>query len=273
MTAPWWARWESRAVQVRLWRSIRRAPRACIWPIPLTCWYEFTAEHFRQKIEGFYAAAPNGCPCWSFSNHDVICHATRWEAFGAPDALAKQAIAMLAGFQGSLCLYQGEELGQTETDILYSELTDPPGFKFWPDYKGRDGCRTPMVWDGSAQAGFTTGSPWLPIKPPQKAHNVAGQGAGSVLATYGDVLAFRKATPALRDGKTTFLNLPEPVLGFLREDVLCVYNLSPTPVSLVLQGAGHLHGPQQAAAVTGDRLELGANGFAFLTGVTGAEIG
>jgi alpha-glucosidase len=234
---------------------------------------EFTAEHFRQKIEGFYTAAPNGCPCWSFSNHDVIRHVTRWDAFGEQDALAKQAIAMLTGFQGSLCLYQGEELGQTETDILYSELTDPPGFKFWPDYKGRDGCRTPMVWDDSVQAGFSTATPWLPIKPPQKARNVAGQGEGSVLAGYRELLAFRKATPALRNGKTAFLNLPEPVLGFLRDDLMCLYNLSPEPFSLTLDAVGQICGPQQNVSVLGARVDLGANGFVFLRGVTSAAIG
>ncbi|WP_415233800.1 alpha-amylase family glycosyl hydrolase [Pseudorhodobacter sp.] len=232
---------------------------------------EFTAGHFRQKLESFYAAAPNGCPCWSFSNHDVIRHVTRWADHGAPDALAKLAIAMLAGFEGSLCLYQAEELGQTETDILYHELTDPPGFKFWPDYKGRDGCRTPMVWDGSAQAGFTSATPWLPIKPQQKARNVASQGAGSVLAAYREVLAFRKSTPALRQGRTRFLDLPEPVLGFLRDDLLCLYNLSPTEVRLTLNTQGHLTGPSQNAEIIDTNVILGPNGFVFVTGADGAK--
>jgi len=232
---------------------------------------EFSAEHFRQKIEGFYAAAPNGCPCWSFSNHDVIRHVTRWADHGAPDALAKQAIAMLAGFQGSLCLYQAEELGQIETDILYEELTDPPGFKFWPDYKGRDGCRTPMVWDGSNQAGFTTGTPWLPIKPAQCARNVAGQDAGSVLEAYREVLAFRRNSPALRHGDIRFLPLPEPILGFFRDDLLCLYNLSPAPVALRVQGPATLQGPQQNSVLTQTDLTLGPNGFAFFAGASGAK--
>jgi alpha-glucosidase len=172
---------------------------------------------------------------------------------------------MLAGFQGSLCLYQGEELGQTETDILYSELTDPPGFKFWPDYKGRDGCRTPMVWDDSDQAGFTSGTPWLPIKPPQKARNVAGMGAGSVLESYRETLAFRKNSPALRHGSTVFLDLPDPILGFLRDDLMCLYNLSPNNAMLTLSAVPSLVGPWQNAEIEGNTLTLGANGFAFLT--------
>ena len=60
----------------------------------------------------------------------------------SPSLSPRLAAALLLSLQGSICLYQGEELGQTETDIAYDELTDPPGFAFWPDYKGRDGCRT-----------------------------------------------------------------------------------------------------------------------------------
>ena len=104
---------------------------------------------------------------WAFSNHDVIRHLTRWQDHGADqDSLAKLAAAMLLSFPGSVCLYQGEELGQTETELEFAELTDPPGIRFWPDYKGRDGCRTPMVWESgtNTQGGFTTGTPWLPVK-------------------------------------------------------------------------------------------------------------
>ena len=171
--------------------------------------------------------------------------------------------------KAAICLYQGEELGQTETDIEYHELTDPPGFTFWPDYKGRDGCRTPMVWDGSANGGFTTGTPWLPVKAPQLARNVARQRgvAGSVLETYRALLAFRRASPALSGGHTRFLDLPEPVLAFLRDtgtEVLgCVFNLSADTVTLAVEG-GALTGPSQAAGLVGPSLTLGPDGFAFL---------
>ena len=228
----------------------------------------FTAAHFRSRIESYYTFAPDGCPCWAFSNHDVIRHASRWSDHGTSDALARQAISMLVAFQGSLCLYQGEELGQTETDILWEELTDPPGFRFWPDYKGRDGCRTPMVWDGGHAGGFTTGTPWLPVKPPQLAHNVAGQGEGSVLAHYRKMLAFRRETPALASGRTHFFDLPEPILGFTRyaggETVLCVYNLSPDAQEIELRGAADPL-PLSIAATLGDgMLRLGPNAAAFM---------
>ncbi len=94
---------------------------------------------------------------------------------------------MLLSFKGSVCLYQGEELGLPEADLLFEELTDPPGIRFWPEYKGRDGCRTPMPWDeGEAPNGFSTGKPWLPVKPEHSALNVAHQNADpdSVLSFY-----------------------------------------------------------------------------------------
>ena len=102
---------------------------------------------------------------------------------------------MLIALKGSICIYQGEELGLPQADILFEELTDPPGIRFWPEYKGRDGERTPMPWDeGEAPNGFTTGKPWLPVKPEHSALNVASQNADpdSVLNFYRLALAFRK---------------------------------------------------------------------------------
>jgi alpha-glucosidase len=225
--------------------------------------------HFRKVIAGFFAAAPDGWPSWSFSNHDVNRHVTRWAKLGPQDAVAKLAISMLASFEGTIGLYQGEELGQTETELSYDELTDPPGLRFWPENKGRDGCRTPMVWDGSAHAGFSTGKPWLPVKAPQAARNVAAQEAtpGSVLHHYRAMLAFRRATPPLRLGRTRFLDLPAPVLGFTRETagetLTCLFNLGPDPVTLPAM-AGTPTGPILAAESTDTSLTLGPNGALWL---------
>ncbi len=228
---------------------------------------EFTAAHFRDKIAGFFEGAPDGWPMWAFSNHDVIRHATRWADHGTPEAVAKLAAAMLLSFEGSICLYQGEEAGQIETDILFEELTDPPGIRFWPDYKGRDGCRTPMVWDASDHGGFSKVKPWLPVKAPQIARNVAAQDglAGSVLEFYREMLAFRRLTPALLTGRTRFFDVPEPVLAFARGDGLaCVFNLSPRPVVLAAAGELITGSPRHAAHLEAGRLLLGPNGFAFI---------
>lgn len=222
---------------------------------------DFTPAHFRKIIEGFFDGAPDGWPSWSFSNHDVNRHVTRWAGHGPQDAMAKLAISMLASFQGTIGLYQGEELGQTETDLLYEELTDPPGLRFWPENKGRDGCRTPMVWDGTEAAGFTTGRPWLPVKPPQAGRNVAAQEAdpASVLNHYRAVLAFRRGSDALRRGRTDWLEAPEGVLAFRRvqgaESISCFFNLGPAPVTLVAP-KGTLCGPSARAAMAGFEMTL-----------------
>ena len=240
---------------------------------------DFTARHFRKAVERFFRAAPDGWPCWSFSNHDVIRHASRWKGQAADvDALAKQAAALLLTLQGSACLYQGEELGLEESELALEELTDPPGIRFWPDYKGRDGCRTPMVWDGgNAASGFSTGKPWLPVKAPQAARHVAGQeeDPASVLAFYRAMLAWRRLRPALRTGGTRFLKTDEPVLAFLRQGpkdtVACVFNLSAETRVAKLRGlALAADAPSQGAGLIGAKLTLGPNGFAFLDAQPGA---
>lgn len=230
---------------------------------------KFSPAHFRSIIEGFFKEAPDGWPSWSFSNHDVNRHVTRWASFGTPDAVARLAIALLASFEGTIGLYQGEELGQTETELLYEELTDPPGLRFWPENKGRDGCRTPMVWNDGPNAGFSAGKPWLPVKPSQAARNVAALEADptSVLHYYRAMLAFRKGSAALREGRTAFIDAPEPVLAFTRstagETLTCLFNLGPNPVSLPAP-AGLPVGPILAAEVSNGTLTLGPNGAIWL---------
>ncbi len=230
---------------------------------------EFTPLHFRDKIEGFFQGAPEGWPAWAFSNHDVQRHVTRWEGHGAHEDIARLAAAMLLSFEGSVYLYQGEELGLTETDIEFHELTDPPGIRFWPEYKGRDGCRTPMVWDASPAGGFTTGTPWLPVKEPQRARNLAAQNGaeGSVLETYRSLLAWRRTVPLLRTGRTRFINAPDPVLAFMRQGegscIFCAFNLSPRPAEMQVTGLAALTGPHQRAVLQDGRLSLGPNGYAW----------
>ncbi|MGR3198341.1 MAG: alpha-glucosidase family protein [Paracoccus sp. (in: a-proteobacteria)] len=233
----------------------------------------FSAQHFRDTIRVLQQNAPDAHACWSFSNHDVVRHISRWADHACDgDALARLSAAMLLSFPGTICLYQGEELGQTETQLVFEELTDPPALRYWPEIKGRDGCRTPMVWDATQpNAGFSDGEPWLPVKDPQAARAVAGQQGrnDSVLATYRAILAFRKSRGPLRLGCTTFLDLPEPVLAFHRthEDrtLTCAFNLSDHPQVLQVQEGTVLEGPSQAR-LDGDRLSLPAKGYAWLDG-------
>ena len=165
---------------------------------------KFSAAHVRGCVEAFEAAVADGWVCWAFSNHDVVRHVSRWTPPGGDtDAVARFSIALLACLRGSICLYQGEELGLTEADIAFEDLRDPFGIRFWPGFKGRDGSRTPMPWEAEAEnAGFSTAKPWLPIPPEHRARAVDVEEAmpHSVLARYREVLAFRKRHPALRHG-------------------------------------------------------------------------
>lgn len=245
----------------------------------------FSAEYFATKIKAFFKHAPDGWPCWSFSNHDVIRHLSRWEGHGANrDALAKLTAAMLLSFRGSVCVYQGEELGLTESDLAFEELTDPPGIRFWPEYKGRDGCRTPIPWDASNPCnGFSTVVPWLPVKPAQAARNVAEQEMepGSTLAFYRAFLAWRRQCPELHDGDLRFFKTTEPVLAFERSGsgggrIACVFNLSAHQTERVAaKGAVLAAGaPTEGATLAEGRLTLAPNGFAFLVPeAEGAEMG
>lgn len=230
---------------------------------------DFNAEHFRNCIEGFQTHAPDGHPYWSFSNHDVFRHVTRWEDYAVDhDTMARFAIKMLLAFEGTIGIYQGEELGQLETEMEFHELTDPPALRYWPAVKGRDGCRTPMVWEADApNAGFSDGTPWLPVKAPQASRAVDTMGAGSIMAFYKDAIAYRKANPALRMGKTAFIALPEPILAFARthgdQTLTCVFNLSKDPVDLIADGDGALDGPANAT-LNGSKLHLPGNGYAYI---------
>jgi alpha-glucosidase len=231
---------------------------------------DFTPRHVRRCVEHFFAEAPEGWPAWAFSNHDVIRHLTRWKDQGRDEAsLAKLCGALLLSLQGSICIYQGEEVGQTETELTYEELTDPQGLTFWPEDKGRDGCRTPMIWDaGASQGGFSeANATWLPVKEAQLRHAVAAQDGveGSVLEHYRAMLRLRRERHDLRLGVTRFLDLPEPLLGFERgaageHGTLCVFNLSADAHEAPLPRAAHPLLSQDAHLADG-RITLGPSGF------------
>jgi len=202
----------------------------------------FTASHFRRCIENFQTIVTDGWVCWAFSNHDVMRHASRFAPLGADrERVAKLAISLLASLRGSICLYQGEELGLPEAELAPEELRDPYGIRFWPAFKGRDGCRTPMVWEsGRANAGFSTGIPWLPVREDHRLLAVDTQEGvpGSVLEHYRSTLAFRRAHATLVDGEMAFLASNRDVLAFVRKKgrqrLLFVFNLTSKPQTVHL---------------------------------------
>lgn len=177
---------------------------------------DLTAARIVEVFQAAAENAPDGWPCWAFSNHDVVRHISRWNL---SDAAARAYATVLICLRGSVCLYQGEELGLPEADIAFDDLQDPYGIEFWPEFKGRDGCRTPMVWDDTPLGGFTTGTPWLPVPAAHPPLSVAVQDREphSLLNHYRRVIALRRDNPVLRDGDIA-LRADGPVLDITREN-------------------------------------------------------
>jgi alpha-glucosidase len=206
-------------------------PFEMLQPTRLTA--DLLADTFRRMEE----TAPDAWPCWAYSNHDVIRHVTRWSL---TDAAARAYTTLMVTLRGSLCLYQGEELGLPEADIAYDELQDPYGLEFWPEFKGRDGCRTPMVWvTDNANGGFSGGKPWLPVKPEHLAKSVAAQDAdaASMLAHYRAALALRRAHATLRLGTMSMPLVNGDIASFTRhgdETIFCAVNLGAKPGEIAL---------------------------------------
>ena len=126
-------------------------------------------------------------------------------------------------------------------DIAYEDLKDPYGIQFWPDFKGRDGCRTPMVWTkNGTHGGFTEGTPWLPVPKDHLGCAVDMQEGieGSLLEHYKAFLKFRKKNEALIKGNITFIDAPDNVMMFQRshsgESLLVTINMSDKPVEVAM---------------------------------------
>ncbi|MCL1079111.1 alpha-glucosidase [Parashewanella spongiae] len=202
-----------------------------------------SASFVQQVVSNIDSNIGDGWPCWSLGNHDAVRFATRWGT-GVKDkqAFNKAMLSMVVSLKGSICIYQGEELGLEEANVPFEKLVDPFGIAFWPDYKGRDGCRTPMVWDNSESAGFsTTDDTWLPIAPEHKSNAANTQlvDANSVLNYFKEFLSIRKQHPALIKGDIEFLRTASDVLSFKRildDDVCFVFiNMSEQEKELELE--------------------------------------
>ncbi|MEZ6096206.1 MAG: alpha-amylase family glycosyl hydrolase [Pirellulaceae bacterium] len=102
---------------------------------------EFDVSNVVSVVKQLESKIGDGWPCWAMSNHDVCRVATRWGRNRDP-RFVKTCLSLLLSLRGSLCVYQGEELGLSEADVPFERLQDPYGKRFWPTYKGRDGCRT-----------------------------------------------------------------------------------------------------------------------------------
>lgn len=174
-------------------------------------------------------------PTYVLSNHDVRRSASRYAA-GDDDRLLKVMMTLLLTLRGTPFLYYGEEIGMRDISLKRREILDPPGKKYWPLYKGRDGCRSPMQWDDTPSAGFSRAKPWLPVHPNFVHRNVQRQreDPNSLYNFTRHLIATRREQIALRRGDFVLLTPhPRHVLSYLRqtsdEMILIALNFSPHP--------------------------------------------
>jgi glycosidase len=158
------------------------------------------ADAVRRAVEGVQAALPPGAwASWVLGNHDQ-------PRFASPERAgrdqAKVGMLLLLTLRGTPTIYYGEEIGMVDVPVATADARDPlerrePG-------RGRDGCRSPMQWDASPNAGFTVpgATPWLPVAPDAAQVNVAGQAEdpSSVLTLTRRLLELRRTHPVLASG-------------------------------------------------------------------------
>jgi alpha-glucosidase len=204
---------------------------------------KLSAPEFRRQIAAVDGAG--GWPVFVIGNHDNPRSYVRYGDGQHNDQIAKLMAGLYLTLRGTPIMYYGEEIGMTNNDPTRKEdVQDPIGKIGWPQEKGRDGERTPMQWDSTANAGFTTAKPWLPVPSSYTTHNVATElkEPDSVLSFYQKLLALRHQNRALLDGEYIALNQDDPnVLSFLRkykdEAVLVVLNMSGTPQTVTFNSA------------------------------------
>ncbi|WP_066340258.1 alpha-glucosidase family protein [Azohydromonas lata] len=229
------------------------------------------APYLHDLIERFQRIAGDGWACWAISNHDCMRVATRWGGANPSSAQLRAAAALLLSLRGSVCIYQGEELGLPEADIAFEDLQDPYGKTMWPEFKGRDGCRTPMPWsDQGADLGFGSGhvKPWLPLAEPHRplAAERQWQQPGSLLNHYSRLLHWRRGQGALVKGDMQLLPRHAQVLAHVREHhgqrVLCAFNLSNASATLALPAGMAIEDVLHDSGADGARLDNGTLHFA-----------
>lgn len=233
---------------------------------------EFSSEHIRKTVESLESVIGSGWPCWAIGNHDVERVVSRWGNGEHNEQFAKMTLSLAASLRGTLCVYQGEELGLPQAQIEKHQLKDPFGIQFWPDFKGRDGCRTPIAWNSQTPfAGFSCSSSWLPVAPEHIELNVEQQSKKptSVLNYYRSFLSWRREQPALLGGSVKFLDAPTGLLILEREinkqKIVACFNL--TNDTQIWRTEKHLKPIErflQKVSLANSAMEFGPYGFAYL---------
>ena len=175
----------------------------------------WNAVSLRRMIADYEASLPSfGWPNWVLGSHDAPRIAAR-----VGEAQARVAAMLLLTLRGTPTLYQGDEIGIGEVPIPRDRVRDPQDLR-QPDLGiGRDRSRTPIPWDDSAYAGFSTVDPWLPLNDDWRVRNVAAQDrdSNSLLSLYRYLLSLRRRHAALARGDLVLMDSAEDVLAFQRQ--------------------------------------------------------
>lgn len=180
-------------------------------------------------------AAGAGHLAWPLSSHDDPHAAMR---FGGGATGARRALAyltLLSGLPAMTFLHQGDELGIEDGEVSPADATDPIAVRTGR-HLGRDGSRTPMPWDTTEHAGFTTGAPWLPLGANRSERDtVAWQEgrSGSHLEQVRTLLQVRRTRPdLLGDADVVWLDHGGPVIAYQRGATVVACNLSGEPADV-----------------------------------------
>ncbi|WP_076999007.1 alpha-amylase family glycosyl hydrolase [Variovorax sp. KK3] len=194
-----------------------------------------------DRIVREYEAAlpPGAAPNWVLGNHDKPRIASRVGPQGA-----RLAAMLLLTLRGTPTLYYGDELGMADVPIPPDRVQDPAEKNVPGKGLGRDPVRTPMRWSGEPNAGFTTGTPWLPLGEGWAEGNVEAQAqdASSMLTLYRRLIALRRREPALHEGSYAPLAAGPEVLAYARAHgarrlvVLLNFGATPAPIPSQLLG-------------------------------------
>ena len=206
----------------------------------------------RQRINDAEHNIDGNQPLFVFDNHDNVRSLNRYGDGTHNTDIARVVATILLTSQSTALMYYGEELGMTTTvPTRIEDVKDPVGRTGWPKDKGRDGERTPMQWNASPEAGFTTSDhPWLPVPASAKTVNVADEvkDTTSLLNWYKMLIELRRDNPALHDGTLTMLNTSnDKVLSWKREvagspTVVVACNFTSDSQTIDLSGGGSKEG-------------------------------
>jgi alpha-glucosidase len=224
--------WTSNVDQLKDYYGTKNDELQMPMDLMMTGFKGLSADEYRKHIAAVNAAGH--WPVYVITNHDIVRSYTRYADGAHNDDIAKMMAALYLTLRGSAIMYYGEENGMENNDPKSKdEVQDPIGKLGWPLEKGRDGERTPMQWNGGANAGFSVAKPWLPVPASAITHNVASEmkDPESVLSFYRKLLALRHTEAALLDGDYVSINDDNPnVLAYLRrykgEAILVMLNMS-----------------------------------------------